>query len=122
MQDMEKVIQEWGPTRINFGEGAINKVGDAVRRYADNALLVIGQGSVKATGVLDRITGLLDQASVRYKICEGVEPNPSKETVYRIAYHLLAGDFTCLLAVGGGSVIDASKAAAAADCSRQMDD
>ncbi|MBC8417540.1 MAG: iron-containing alcohol dehydrogenase [Desulfobacterales bacterium] len=111
MQDVEKEIQEWEPTRIHFGEGTINKVGDAVRRYADNALVVIGQGSVKTTGVLDRITGLLDQASVRYKICEGVEPNPSKETVYRISYHLLAGNFTCLLAVGGGSVIDASKAA-----------
>ena len=111
MQDMEKVIQEWKPTRIHFGEGAINKVGDAVRRYSDNALVVIGQGSIRTTGVLGRITGLLDQAAVRYKVCEGVEPNPSKETVYRIAYHLLAGNFTCLLAVGGGSVIDASKAA-----------
>jgi alcohol dehydrogenase len=111
MQYIEKVIQEWERTKIHFGEGSINKVGDAVRRYGDNALVVIGQGSVKANGILDRITGLLDQASIRYKICEGVEPNPSKETVYRIAYHLLAGDFTCLLAVGGGSVIDAAKAA-----------
>ncbi len=111
MQDMEEVIQEWKPTRIHFGEGAINKVGDAIRRYSDNALVVIGRGSVKANGVLDRITGILDQASVRYEVCEGVEPNPSKETVYRIAYHLLARNFTCLLAVGGGSVIDASKAA-----------
>lgn len=111
MQYIEKVIQEWEPTRIHFGEGSINKVGDVVRRYADNALVVIGQGSVKTNGILARIKGLLGQASIRYKICEGVEPNPSKETVYRIAYHLLAGDFTCLLAVGGGSVIDAAKAA-----------
>lgn len=111
MHDMEEVIQAWEPTRIHFGEGTINQVGDAVRRYSDNALVVIGQGSVKANGVLDRITGLLDQASIRYQVCEGVEPNPSKETVYRIVYHLLAGNFTCLLAVGGGSVIDASKAA-----------
>jgi len=111
MQDIEKVIQEWEPTKIHFGEGSINKVGDAVRRYADNALVVIGRGSIKTTGVLDRITALLDKASIRYEICEGVEPNPSKETVYRIAYRLLAGNFTCLLAVGGGSVIDAAKAA-----------
>lgn len=111
MQYIEKVIHEWEPTKIHFGEGSIKEVGDAVRRYADNALVVIGQGSVKTTGVLDRITALLDQASIRYEICEGVEPNPSKETVYRIAYRLLAGDFTCLLAVGGGSVIDAAKAA-----------
>jgi len=111
MQDIEKVIQKWEPTKIHFGEGSINKVGDAVRRYADNALVVIGRGSIKTTGVLDRITALLDKASIRYEICEGVEPNPSKETVYRIAYRLLAGNFTCLLAVGGGSVIDAAKAA-----------
>lgn len=111
MDNMEKIIQEWGATQIHFGEGTINRVGEAVRRYSDNALVVIGQGSVKTNGVLDRITGLLDQASIRYQTCEGVEPNPSKETVYRIAYRLLAGNFTCLLAVGGGSVIDAAKAA-----------
>lgn len=111
MHNMEEVIQAWEPTRIHFGEGTINQVGDAVRRYSDNALVVIGQGSVKANGVLGRITALLDQASIKYQICEDVEPNPSKETVYRIAYHLLAGNFNCLLAVGGGSVIDASKAA-----------
>ncbi|MCG6881808.1 MAG: iron-containing alcohol dehydrogenase [Deltaproteobacteria bacterium] len=111
MQDIKKVIEAWKPTRIHFGEGSINQVGDAVRRYADNALVVIGGGSVKENGVLARITELLDRASIRYQICEGVEPNPSKETVYRITYHLLAGNFACLLAVGGGSVIDASKAA-----------
>ena len=111
MQGIEKIFHEWSPTRIHFGEGTINQVGDAVKRYSDNVLVVIGGGSVKTNGVLNRIIKLLDQASIRYQVCEGVEPNPSKETVYRIAYHLLAGNFTCLLAVGGGSVIDAAKAA-----------
>ncbi len=111
MQDVEKILEAWGPTRIHFGEGAINQVGEAVRRYADNVLVVIGGGSVKNNGVLARITELLDQSAIRYQVCEGVEPNPSKETVYRITYHLLAGNFTCLLAVGGGSVMDAAKAA-----------
>ncbi len=111
MQDTEKIIQEWKPTEILFGEGAISRVGEAVGKFSDNVLVVIGRGSVKGSGVLDKITATLAQAGIRYHICEGVEPNPSKETVYRITYHLLAGNFTCLLPVGGGSVIDAAKAA-----------
>ncbi len=110
-KETEKIIEEWEPTKILFGEGALGQVGEAVKSFSDNVLVVIGQGSVKENGVLERITGSLDESAIRYRVCEGVEPNPSKETVYRIAYHLLAGNFTCLLAVGGGSVMDAAKAA-----------
>ena len=54
---------------------------------------------------------LLESNGVQYQVCGGVEPNPSKETVYRITYHLLAKGFPSMLAVGGGSVMDAAKAA-----------
>jgi alcohol dehydrogenase len=82
-----------------------------VKKYANRTLLTIGKGTIKKSGVLDSISQALEKNSITYKIVEGVEPNPSKETVYRIVYHLLAGDFNCLLAIGGGSVIDAAKAA-----------
>lgn len=111
MKDAEKIIQEWKPTKIHFGEGLINKVGEVIKKYSDKALIIIGEGSIKKTGFLDKITDILAKTSIQYKICEGVEPNPSKETVYRVAYHLLAGNFSCLLAIGGGSAIDAAKAA-----------
>jgi len=111
VREAEKILEAWKPTKITFGEGSIQKVGDIVRRYSDKVLVVVGQGSLKRSGVLESATGLLEKHSIQYQVCGGVEPNPSKETVYRIAYHLLAKGFTSLLAVGGGSVMDAAKAA-----------
>ncbi len=111
MREEERVLSEWKPTRIHFGEGAIEKVGEVVRKHGDNVLMVIGGGSVKNSGIYDKIVSSLDRSSIRHGVCQGVEPNPSKETVYRVAYHILAGNFRCLLAVGGGSAMDAAKAA-----------
>jgi alcohol dehydrogenase class IV len=111
MGDAERILEAWKPTMIHFGEGSIQQVGEVVKKYANRTLLTIGKGTIKKLGVLDSISQALEKNSITYKIVEGVEPNPSKETVYRIVYHLLAGDFNCLLAIGGGSVIDAAKAA-----------
>jgi alcohol dehydrogenase class IV len=111
MAEAEKILEAWQPTKICFGEGASHRVGEVVKKYGKRTLLVIGKGSIRKSGVLDRVLQFLAKNSVSYKIVEGVEPNPSKETVYRIAYHLLAGNFASLLAIGGGSVIDAAKAA-----------
>ena len=86
-------------------------LGNVAKRYSDRVLIITGEGSIKKSGYLDKIKGILDGAFIQHQICKGVEPNPSKETVYKIAYHLLAGNFDCLIAVGGGSVMDAAKAA-----------
>jgi alcohol dehydrogenase class IV len=112
MAEAEKILKAWEPTKIHFGEGAALRVGEVVKRSGDRTLLVIGKGSIRKSGVLDRALRSLEENSVSCKIVEGVEPNPSKETVYRIVYHLLAGNFASLLVIGGGSVIDAAKAAA----------
>ncbi len=111
LAEAEEILKAWKPTRIYLGEGAVLRVGEVVKKYGDRTLLVIGKGSVRKSGVLDRVLQSLAKSSVNHKMVEGVEPNPSKETVYRIAYHLLAGNFSSLLAIGGGSVIDAAKAA-----------
>jgi len=121
MNRAEAMVADWKPTRLHFGEGAVDKVGDIVKGHGRKVLIVTGQGSVKAAGYLDRITRSLDNASVAYHVCEGVEPNPSKETAYRIAYHLLAGSFDCMVAVGGGSAMDAAKAAGVLATAREGD-
>jgi alcohol dehydrogenase len=111
MAEAEEILKAWKPTKIHFDEGIIHRMGEIVKKYADRTLLVIGKGSIKQFGVLERVLQTLKRNSISYEIVERVEPNPSKETVYRIVYHLLAGDYNCLLAIGGGSVIDAAKAA-----------
>ena len=111
VREAEKILEAWKATKITFGEGTIEKVGDIVKRYSGRVLVIVGQGALKRSGTLESITGLLGKHSIQSQVCGGVEPNPSKETVYRITYHLLAKGFTSLLAVGGGSVMDAAKAA-----------
>ncbi len=106
-----RLLADWKPTLLRFGPGGVTAVGDIVRGYGSSALIVIGRESVERSGALARITAGLDRAGVRNEVCAGVEPNPSQETVYRIAYRLLAGRFDCVAAVGGGSVMDAAKAA-----------
>ena len=107
----ETALRLWRPTKIHFGEGSIQMLGNVAKRYSDRVLIITGEGSIKKSGYLDKIKGILDGAFIQHQICKGVEPNPSKETVYKIAYHLLAGNFDCLIAVVGGSVMDAAKAA-----------
>lgn len=107
----EAALRLWQPTKIHFGEGSIQMLGNVSKKYSERVLIITGEGSIKKSGYLDKIKGILDGAFIQHQICKGVEPNPSKETVYKIAYHLLAGNFNCLIAVGGGSVMDAAKAA-----------
>lgn len=111
MARAEEILKAWKPTKIDFGEGRVRHVGQIAKRYADRTLVVIGRGSIKKSGILQEAIQSLEGSGITYKIVEGVEPNPSKETVYRITYHLLAGNFNCVTAIGGGSVIDAAKAA-----------
>jgi alcohol dehydrogenase class IV len=105
------LLHRWKPTRLEFGDGVIAKAGATVRPFGNDCLIVLGSGSIRAGGVLDRITESLAGAGVACDICEGVEANPSEATVYRIACRLLSRPFHCVLAAGGGSVMDAAKAA-----------
>jgi alcohol dehydrogenase len=106
-----EMLKDWKQTNVKFGEGIISRAGEIIKAYADSTLVVIGTGSIKNSGVIDRIAESLTHAGVKFETCEGVESNPSQETVYRIAYHLLAKNFKSAFAVGGGSVMDAAKAA-----------
>jgi alcohol dehydrogenase len=106
-----KLLRGWKQTDLTFGDGIISKAGETIKRYADSSLIIIGQGAIKNSGVLDLIARSLAEAGVKFEICERVEVNPSQETVYRIAYRLLANNFQSVFAVGGGSVMDAAKAA-----------
>ncbi len=111
MKSAESIFESWKPTKVHFGEGNIKVLGKVIKRYSNCVLVIIGESSIKKSGYLDKIKAILDEGRIQYKICHGVEPNPTEETIYRITYHLLAGDFNCLLAIGGGSVMDAAKAA-----------
>lgn len=102
------------PTRLIFSAGALSRLGEVVRAYGKRALLVTGGGSVKRSGVLDRAVASLKEAGVTVAECSGVEPNPRLSSVLRGAQTARSQDCDVVVALGGGSTMDAAKAMAAA--------
>ncbi|MED4585362.1 iron-containing alcohol dehydrogenase [Brevibacillus choshinensis] len=102
------------PTHIYFGVGELRRLGQAAKSLGKKALLVTGGNAAKRTGLLDRVQALLQEAEVESILFDKIEPNPRTATVDAGA--ALARQHACgfVLAVGGGSVMDASKAIAAA--------
>jgi alcohol dehydrogenase class IV len=108
----ERIINNWKLTNITFGEGTLNKAGIISDEMGiKKALITIGGGSVETFGYLSKLTDSLDKYGVKYSILKGIEPNPSIGTIYRIALKAVQSQTDGFIALGGGSVIDATKAA-----------
>ena len=102
------------PTDIRFGKDQIQCLPEELKKYGKNVLLVYGGGSIKRSGLYDVIRELLKD----FQIFElgGIEPNPKLTSVEQGARICKDNDIDVILAVGGGSTIDASKHIAAAAC------
>ena len=101
------------PTQVVFGKGAEEQTGALVKAQGcKKALIHYGGGSVVRSGLLGRIKASLDQAKVAYTELGGVVPNPRLSLVYRGIELCRKEGVDFILAVGGGSVIDSSKAIA----------
>lgn len=106
------------PVKIIFGKGSIPKVANEVPA-GEKILLVYGGGSIKKTGVYDQVKNALSQAEL-FEF-GGIEPNPHYETCMKAVEVIQRENIGFLLAVGGGSVIDATKFIAAAACYKNGD-
>lgn len=104
------------PTKVSFGKGAIDDLPGYISEYGDSVLLVYGGGSIKRTGLYDRIIKILDCSHISHIELSGVEPNPRLTTVKKGVQMCLEHDVKVILPVGGGSTIDCSKAIAAGAC------
>jgi len=102
------------PTRIVFGAGSFARLGELAQQFGKRALLVTGGGSVKRNGTFDRAVQSLGDAGISVFECDGVEPNPRISTVKRGADIARKNDCDMVIALGGGSTMDASKVMAAA--------
>ncbi len=103
----------YAPTEVQFGKQSEELVAQLVKKYGGTKVLLhYGGQSAKRSGLLDKVCGLLKEAGVEYVELGGVVPNPRLSKVKEgIALCREQGvDF--ILAVGGGSVIDSSKAIA----------
>ncbi|GAA4719006.1 iron-containing alcohol dehydrogenase [Brevibacillus fulvus] len=108
---MENFIYH-NPTELIFGKGQIVHLKDKVDKYGKNVLLVYGGGSIKKTGLYDKILSLLGEKGAKVSELSGVEPNPRLSTVNKGISLCKSEKIDWILAVGGGSVIDAAKAVA----------
>jgi alcohol dehydrogenase YqhD (iron-dependent ADH family) len=102
------------PTKIYFGTNQMQHLGPELKACGQRVLLVYGGGSIKRTGLYDRILREIDAAGLTLSQLPGVEPNPRVTSVSRGAAICREQKIDVILAVGGGSVIDCSKVIAAA--------
>ena len=102
------------PTDIRFGKEQIQCLPEELSKYGKKVLLVYGGGSIKKTGLYDTVTKLLGDFEV-YEL-PGIEPNPKLTSVETGAKICKEKGIEVILAVGGGSTIDASKHIACAAC------
>ena len=99
------------PTHIAFGQGRIADLATLVPAQA-KVLILVGGASAEKTGTLSEVRQAL--GARQHSTFSGIEPNPSFETSMKAVHQVRAEGFDFLLAVGGGSVIDATKFIAAA--------
>ena len=100
------------PTKLMFGKGQIDALPKEVVRFGEKVLLVYGGGSIKRNGIYDQVIEKLTEANVEVFELPGVEPNPRLSTVYKGVELCKREGIDFLLAVGGGSTIDCTKAIA----------
>ncbi len=102
-----------GPRTI-FAAGSINKLGKRVRGLRRKSAFIVTDPGLVTAGIAGRIEEVLTQAELSVTRFADVEPNPRKATVERAAAELDLDSAPVIIAVGGGSVIDAAKAIALA--------
>ena len=98
------------PTKLYFGQNALDNLGEELKRYGQTVMLVYGGGSIKRNGIYDRVVSILRNCGKRIVEDPGVMPNPTVEKLYEGCRIAKENRVDLILAVGGGSVCDYSKA------------
>ena len=104
----------YSPTAFIFGKETENEAGKYVKKFGGTKVLIhYGGGSVVRSGLLDRVKASLDKEGIPFVELGGVKPNPRSGLVYEGIDLARKENVDFILAVGGGSTIDSSKAIAA---------
>ena len=98
------------PTKIYFGTNKEELIGQICTEYGyKRVFIVIGQGSVKRNGLLDRVLLSLDKSNIKYFVLEGVRANPTIDLCYKGIEQAKMFGPDLILGIGGGSVMDTAK-------------
>ncbi len=97
------------PTKVYFGENQLCYLGEELKKYGKRVLLTYGGGSIKKIGLYDKVVEEIKKANLELFEFGGIEPNPRHTSINMAAEICKKEKIDVLLAVGGGSTIDATK-------------
>lgn len=103
----------YNPTKLIFGRESLNKLEEELKPYGNRILVVYGGGSIKRNGIYDKVIKILKDNNKEVFIDSGVMPNPTYEKLLEGIKIAHENKIDFILAIGGGSVIDYSKALSA---------
>ena len=104
-------LLDWSEPELHVGEGTFKQLPRILKeKQLKKVLIVTDKGIIKA-GLLELFIDNLEEQGIFYRIFDGIEPNPTIEMSEEIAIHFNHMHADALVAVGGGSVLDAAKAA-----------
>lgn len=98
------------PTRLHFGEQALDQLAGELAGFGSRVLLAYGGGSIKKSGLYGQVTAILKACGKEVFEVPGVMPNPTVDKLYEGCCVARQNDVDLILAVGGGSVCDYAKA------------
>ncbi|MBO5849375.1 MAG: iron-containing alcohol dehydrogenase [Bacteroidales bacterium] len=104
------------PTKVYFGENQLSHLGEELKKIGTRVLMTYGGGSIKKLGLYDKVMDEMKKAGLEVFELSGIEPNPRIDSVRKGAQMCKEHNIDVLLAVGGGSTIDATKFMAAGAC------
>jgi len=113
MEQAKKVLREWKGDSYTFGEDVLEATGKYAKQYGKKAALVVTElGQSWIEGPHERVRASLKANGVAFDTVNGARPNAPREDVYRISLQVARSKADLIVALGGGSTIDAGKAAA----------
>jgi alcohol dehydrogenase class IV len=101
------------PTDIHFGCGMLGTLADRIKSLGGTKAFVVTDPGVRAAGLLDKVTGILERGAIEFTVCDRVEPDSGSGLIDEAAAELKSSQCDVVVGIGGGSSLDTAKAVAA---------